>query len=78
MRMYGDGQKGFFDMQPGLEFNVYMGYRVYDSQDATRARNYRDYEDVSFKLLNTQWKTKAKKAVKTTKKTTANKSEKTQ
>ena len=56
MRKYGDGQKGFFDMQPGKTFTVNMGYRVYDNESSTRSRYYRDYEGVKFKLLKTSWK----------------------
>ena len=56
VRQYGDGQKGFFDMEPGSTVTLNMGYRVYDNASATRARMHRDYEDVSFELLSSSQK----------------------
>ena len=51
--MYGEGQKGFFDLPVGDTVTLNMGYRVYEDATKTRARIHRDYENVTFELLAT-------------------------
>ena len=53
VRLYGEGQKGFFDLPVGDTVTVNMGYRVYEDETQTRARIHRDYENVQFELLAT-------------------------
>ena len=43
-------------MEPGKEFTLNMGYRIYENAEATRSKFHRDYEGVSFKLLDTVYK----------------------
>ena len=52
VRQYGAGQKGFFDLPIGDTITLNMGYRVYDSALSTSPRVHRDYNDVSFVLLD--------------------------
>ena len=52
VRLYGKaGNKGEFDMRVGDKVWVRMGYRIYEDENATAARYWRDYEDVDFELL---------------------------
>lgn len=51
VRLYGEGQKGFFDLPVGDTVTVNMGYRVYEDASKTRARIHRDYENIQFDLL---------------------------
>ena len=49
--MYGEGQKGFFDLPVGDTVTVKMGYRVYEDAYSTKARIHNDYENAQFALL---------------------------
>ena len=49
--MYGEGQKGFFDLPVGDSVTLKMGYRVYEDAFSTKARIHNDYENVNFQLL---------------------------
>ena len=51
VRIFGEGQKGFFDLPVGDTVTVNMGYRVYDDETKTKARIFNDYENVTFNLL---------------------------
>ena len=49
--MYGDNQKGYFDLPVGDTVKINMGFRVYEDDTQTRARINYDYEDEEFILL---------------------------
>ena len=46
IRIYGEDQKGFFDLPVGDTVTVNMGYRVYDDETKTKARIHNDYENI--------------------------------